>query len=68
MHLRSALLITHQRGGLLRIDAEANPGPVIIATLPGSDTAANWKVSDLESFDTVYQSLEKWQNEMMEAE
>lgn len=65
MDLLSAFMITHHLGGNLRVETSSPNGPALIAELPVSPPQAAPSPVDPRWFDTVYESLQAWQDEVL---
>ena len=59
MDLLGAFMIAHHLGGSLSIDRSP---PTISATLPMNFDSSNLKPAQPDSFDSVYASIEEWEN------
>lgn len=67
MDLLSAFMIAHHLGGTLTIEPTAPAGPALRIKIPRTPPAAGNHAIDPASFDTVFESLTQWENEMLEA-
>ncbi|KAA1260740.1 Hydrogenase transcriptional regulatory protein hupR1 [Rubripirellula obstinata] len=70
MDLLSCFMISHHLGGQFNVQADDETGPALIATLPRNANDIASQASALQTinpewFDTVYESLEKWQSEIL---
>ncbi|WP_162275882.1 response regulator [Roseimaritima ulvae] len=67
MDLLSAFMIAHHLGGTLTIEPTAPNGPGLRICVPRTPPAVHNNEIDPSWFDTVYDSLEQWENEMLDA-
>ena len=64
MDLLSAFMIVHHLGGTLRVETASPNGPAFVAELPVSPPPEEATPVDPAWFDTVYESLQAWQDEV----
>ena len=65
MDLLSCFMNVHHLGGSLAIDARHQAGPRLTVTLPRELPAETETVRDSRWFETVYESLQQWQQEIL---
>ena len=65
MDLLSCFMNAYHLGGSLTVDVANHAGPALTATLPREIPAETETVRDSAWFDTVYESLQQWQQEVL---
>ena len=68
MDVLSCFMIAHHMGGHFRLELQSEFGPSLVVTLPRSSQSLSSAPSseiDPAWFDTVYDSLEQWQTEIL---